>query len=94
VVASEPAAEKVKGGEIAKWLGIRCKERAFWTFLESSCKIGYFVENEDHAIYCVRNVCQVESRAEIDNDPEAAERFHRLIRGPYAKWCVAKGVMG
>jgi len=93
-VAPEPVAEKPKGAEIAKWLGIRCNEPEFWTFLENLERVNFPIGNKDEAAYWVRKLCGVESRAEIDNDPEAAERFHRLIRGPYAKWCVANGVTG
>lgn len=31
----------------------------------------------------MRQVCQVDSRALLDHDAEAATRFHRLIRLPY-----------
>lgn len=27
----------------------------------------------------------IESRAELDSDPEAAKRFHALIREPYSR---------
>lgn len=40
----------------------------------------------DHVARWVRWVCKVESRSELDRRPEAAERFHRLIRHPYSEW--------
>jgi hypothetical protein len=31
----------------------------------------------------IRVVCQVESRRELDTDPEAAARFNEHVRGPF-----------
>lgn len=81
---SEPAP---KGGERAKWCGIRCQEAAFQRWIQER----YLKEWEaapgatpaTWAASVIRAVCSVESRAELDNDATAAERFDRLIRRPY-----------
>lgn len=83
--ASEP--ERAKGGVAAKWLGMRCAEPEFQQWLRDTYP-GIQVQGDPVtcAAIAVRAVCQVESRAEIDNDQEANERFQRLIRGPWAKY--------
>lgn len=35
--------------------------------------------------------CGVASRKELDTNPEAAEKFRRLIVGPWQKHCLARG---
>ncbi len=37
-------------------------------------------------------VCGVESRKDIDGNPEATKRFHELVRKPYAAWLQQQGV--
>lgn len=37
-------------------------------------------------------MCGIDSRKELDTNPEAAEKFHRLIRGPFYKHALAKGL--
>ena len=34
----------------------------------------------------VKATVQVESMADLDRNPEAAERYEMLIRRPYARW--------
>ena len=34
----------------------------------------------------MRQVCEIESRRELDSDPEAATRFHERVRKPYNEW--------
>lgn len=63
---------------ISNWLALRCKEPQFWKFLK--------VEGEPAAVHLVRSLCEVKSRRELDTDPEAAQRFHEIIRKPYATY--------
>ena len=60
---------------LSQWLALRCKEPLFWRFLQ--------VADEQAAVHQVRTLCGVASRSEFDRDPEAAQRFHQLIRKPY-----------
>ena len=76
--------EKAKGGPLSQWLAIRCNEGHFQQWLGVRCT--------DDAATHVRDICEVESRAEIDSNPVAEQRFQKLIRGPYAKHCVVTGV--
>lgn len=41
----------------------------------------------------ILNVCRVSSRKDLDKYPDAAERFNRLIRGPYQKHMQARGLV-
>ncbi|AUT46986.1 hypothetical protein C2U31_13895 [Achromobacter sp. AONIH1] len=41
------------------------------------------VSDQQHAAQFVRNVCGVESRAELDHKADAATLFHAAIRRPY-----------
>lgn len=79
-----PASEKPKGGPLAKLAGQWCGDPIFWEWLEET--VGEKVASADDAAILVRHVCDVASRAELDNDAAAADRFHRLVRRPYADW--------
>lgn len=92
----EPELDRLKGGEIAKWLGIRCGEGTFQSWLSEQWPVQWRDAMGDtvakKAAGVIRAVCGVESRAEFDNDKYAATRFHTLIRGPYQKHLIAIGV--
>jgi hypothetical protein len=45
---------------------------------------------EDHIARWIRWICQIESRAELDRNAEAAQRFHDRVREPYRKWSHTK----
>lgn len=83
--------EKPKGGPLAKLAGIWCHDPEFWKWLETD------PDNACHsaqgAAHCLYAICGIESRVELDNDPAAAERFHRLIRGPYNRHLIARGIV-
>ena len=79
-----PAA-RVKGGPISEWLGARCGESLFWHFLEV-VEPGVSILSQEEAAVMVRRLCGVTSRAQVDHEPEARERFERLIRQPYAQY--------
>ena len=79
--------EKPKGGERAKWLGIRCQETNFWQFLLDSFPLYtrdcVFPVDKEWAAETVRRIVEVESRAEIDTNEVAMRRFENMIRKPY-----------
>lgn len=81
---AETPSEKPKGGPLAKLAGQWCGDPIFWEWLEET--VGEKVASADDAAILVRHVCDVASRAELDNDAAAADRFHRLVRRPYADW--------
>lgn len=79
---------KPKGGALAVLAGRWCNDPQFWAWFES---IDHPCENSIDAAELVRYLCDIKSRAELDHDPVAAEKFHRLIRGPFSKYTQARG---
>lgn len=80
----EPVKEQPKGGALAKLAGQWCNDPIFWEWLEET--VGEKVASADDAAILVRHITDVASRAELDSNTAAADRFHRLIRRPYAEW--------
>lgn len=95
VQATQPAMENKQdeprptGGQNSRWVALRCKEQVFWDFLNSRSFDGIRTEkvsNEEEAAHLVRNVCGVASRAELDTDAVAEQRYHNLIRKPFSAY--------
>lgn len=77
-----------KGGELAKLAGILCNDPDFqlWIVAEHCFHaeaVAADLKPADAAAEIVRMVCEVKSRAELDNDDGAAARFHQRIRKPW-----------
>lgn len=92
-IPAEPgnaAVEKPKGGALAKLAGMWCSDKTFQSWLELDHDNA--APNESGAALCLYALCEIESRRQLDHDPAAAERFNRLIRGPYMKWRASKGL--
>lgn len=88
-VVSMEEEEKPKGGPLCQWVAMRCNEQEFQLWLSVHFpKIwpGTTGKPHERAAEVVRQVCEIESRAEIDNDEGAYERFHELIREPWKKY--------
>lgn len=64
-------------GPLCKWAGMVCKEPTFWEYLGVEC--------EDAAVSLFRHECGVGSRRELDDNPEASGRAHK-IRHDYMAW--------
>lgn len=79
------AADKPKGGQLAKLAGMWCDEPKFWNWLNQS-GIGISIQNPTDAKLAIYEVCGILSRAELDSQESAAERFHNLIRIPYREY--------
>lgn len=94
---------KVRKSDIAReplgdlcWRAVQwCKEPEFWAFLEAAYGVDSMlpVASELDATGVVRVLCQIESRKELDTNPEAARKFHQFIRGPYQKHLIARGIV-
>lgn len=76
-----------KGGPLAKLAGQWCRDPAFhrWLGMDGPSAV-------DKAVDVIRARCQVVSRADLDNDHEAAERFHALIRIPFMEFMQAQEI--
>lgn len=70
--------DKPKGGELARLAGQLCQNSQFQEWCES--------ESAEAAAEWLRSVCDIESRAELDHDAGAANKFHQLVRLPYLEW--------
>ena len=82
----EAPKEQPKGGAGAKWLAMRCDEESFWEFL-GSINDGAAPASEQGAAAIVRSLLGVQSRAEVDTDPDAKARFDEL-RMRWIDWCA------
>ncbi len=67
-----------------------CQDPEFWRWLETDPDNA--ADSPQSAAACVYALCEIDSRAELDNDARAAELFHRNIRQPYQKYLIARGV--
>jgi hypothetical protein len=76
-------AEKPKGGKLAQRAGIVCQEPKFLTFLTE--RYRGVVYNLQNPADCLRNLCGVDTRAELDHREDAAKRFDGLMR-EYSAW--------
>jgi len=68
---------ELKGGPLARRAAMMCQEKGFWTFSET--------ESAEEAADWLREVCGVASRAVLDHDDQAAQKFDR-IEGKYRRW--------
>lgn len=92
--APEPVKERRKWDElsIAQQAGILCAEKGFQTFISermapSSVHGNAEITTDDAATY-VRRLCGVNSRAHIEDKPEAL-RIFRDLDASYRAWLVA-----
>jgi hypothetical protein len=80
-----------KGGPLSQLAAMWCLEPVFrgWlvkTFREEAKRIAEASDgtsDEEYAARLLRDVCEVESRAEFDTDKHARATFEMLVREPY-----------
>lgn len=88
--AVQPPKEPI--GPLCKWLVMRCAESEFWKFLAEDFRLGKAApKSAEECSVVVKSLLMIDSRKEIDADPEAGKVFHELIRQPYQKWLVRRG---
>jgi hypothetical protein len=68
-----------------------CRDPLFYAWMqvlydEENGAGASFPVNEEAAKTFITAVCKIESRNELDTDPEAAKRFHALVRAPFVEW--------
>ena len=81
--ASQKPQEKPKGGKLAQRAGILCGEGAFRKFM--FMKFGKSSTGPDGIAVQLRSICGISSRADLDQDKEAADRFLSL-EADYRDW--------
>lgn len=76
------------------WRAVQwCKEPEFWDFLTRTYMHNAVIEGEDDAATAVKSICSVDSRKELDTMPHARDLFNSMIRTPYQKHLIARGVV-
>lgn len=87
VAHKEPnVSDKPKGGELAKLAGQWSKDPNFWRWASKTNPPKWDIRTEEEAAAYFYETCEVDSRADLDHDKVAAERFQALIRGPYMRY--------
>lgn len=87
----EPRAEPAqKGGEWAKLAGMWCNDPDFWGW--ASGHFAFPVRDAKGAADLMRRHCDINSRAELDNDTSALARFNATIRVPFMNYMKAVGI--
>jgi hypothetical protein len=90
-VAETPKKEREYLGDLCYRAVQWCGDREFQIWLSNQFRVG--VHSAEEAAECIKEVCEVDSRKKLDIEPRAAERFNRLIRGPYQKHLQARGLV-
>lgn len=87
--AQRDTAAVEKGGQLCKLAAIFCNSEDFRTWL----RLTYdpLPRNAEDAAEIIRRVCKIESRSQLDHDPEAAATFHSTFRLPYSAWADGRG---
>ncbi len=91
-VMGNPIAEKPKGGPLSKLAGMWCEEPDFQKWISSRYVLGEPIRGASGAADVIRELCLIDSRAELDHDTRAKELFNNLIRDPYSKRLLSLGV--
>lgn len=88
-VSKEFESTHQKGGALCKLAAIWCNDAEFHAFLTHtmSWAAGYSEPvTPEVAARIIRETCGVDSRAELDHNPDAAAIFHRDFRLPFQRW--------
>jgi hypothetical protein len=79
----------INGQRLSTYAAMLCQSERFGAFLKSqfpdTYRSAFDTTKGNWPAAAVRSLCKVNSRAEFDTDPEAAERFHGL-RKHFAEW--------
>jgi hypothetical protein len=80
---------KARGGRHSKFAAIMCKDRTFQTWL---LRMGWLQKHwrkqtrREMTAQFICDRCGIESRAELDEKPEAFDRFRDQVEVPYYQW--------
>ena len=89
-----PITDKPKGGEWAKLAGMWCADPDFWNWANSVTHGGVFrhINTAKSAGEFVRELVEIDTRADLDHDADALARFNDLIRFPFMAWMKVRGI--
>lgn len=94
VKSSKPEPRASSPPSLCAWAAIRGGDPSFIAWLEEAHPKLWAeqwaddgtADAEQAAAQCIRLICGVASRRELDTNDEAAALFHSQIREPYAAW--------
>lgn len=80
------------------WRAVQwCREPEFQEWISKRVQVSDsnppVERSEQSARRLICAYCDVTSRKELDTNPEAARKFNQLIRGPYQKHLIARGIV-
>lgn len=78
-------ASKPKGGRLARQAGILCQDKRFQHFLSARIGSAWSVGDPELTAHNLKTHLNIQSRTELDHDPEAAKRW-RDLHGDYQLW--------
>lgn len=70
-----------------------CREPEFQEWVASRLQCHADTVGEVQARDYIMFKCGIESRKELDTNKDAASKFHAMIRGPYQKHLIARGIV-
>ena len=88
------ATPKPAGGPLARKAAMLCQAEGFHRYLDHARRVRHGIDTyvlpdgthqEEDAVDFIRIACGVESRADIDHQPEAAHMLRRIIVS-YRRW--------
>jgi hypothetical protein len=85
VTSSSNDLEPVGAGPLCRLAAMWCKDEAFqkWVLGDGQYAVADDAERERICAGSVRKACLIDSRRELDTNPEAKARFDKLIRHPF-----------
>lgn len=99
---AEPTTPKSKARDrlppLCEWAVLQCEKPMFQQWCQDQWDagrvpvtsglriLGPAASKVEFAKLVVCALARIESRKELDTNPDAAQRFHRLVRIPYAAW--------
>ncbi len=75
--AMQEQIQRPKGATLARLAGRLCQQPVFIQF--------FGCDSPEDAAEFIRATCGVQSRAELDHNPEAAALFHKRVRKPFVE---------
>ena len=87
-VEPEPKPPRAQMGDACYRTVMWCQEPTFCAWINSTTHNGIFwhATDKDSARRFVCEICDVDSRKELDTNNEANKAWHRLIRQPYSEY--------
>lgn len=83
--------EATRGGPLSKHAAMLCRDEAFRRWLAEMEQMDASDVTEEIAADWIRGQCGVESRAELDHNVGAAQKYHNLVREPFIEWLGESG---